>query len=488
MSELTEHLEMDAHKLKNAIKLQVPVEITSYTLPRNMELYMHEVLERFLDECHQEQLKEYLNFCLGEIITNGKKANTKRIYFKEQGLDINNREDYKKGMETFKIDTMGNLEYYLELQKKEGLYVKLSLKLDIDNVVVEIKNNSVLTVFEQERIQNKLDSVQQYHNMEEVFSKVLDTSEGAGLGIIIMILMLQKVGLSKDNFKIYSNDRETITRIVLPCNNEVYADLYELSQNFVAKQSSIPVYQSTLEEIEDVLKSEKIDRNAVLGCIRRNASLAYAAVQKSQEKNNFSLSLYSIVESLSNAELQVLYSKQNNIFRIVEPTAQLDDLFSHSQKVAVNCYNLAKNSQLLGYELCENEEYLFTLGLLSSFGLVMIETRTEEQNAIINAVKSQSAKDIFMSGFNSGFLNLQYAKNSGFPDIAAYELAGWNCRRLCPAQVGSVMNVLYLAEVMQYYSEGKLEFYQIDRDMLSLFKIGDETQLNFIINQIKSVY
>lgn len=487
MSELDENLELDAQKLKSAICLHVPIEVTSYTLPRNMELYMHQVLDRFLDECHQEQLKEYLDFCLGEIITNGKKANTKRVYFKDKGLDINNPEDYEKGMETFKEDTMCNLDYYLELQKKAGLYVKLSLKFDIDNIVVEIKNNSILTQFEEDRINNKLDSVQQYDNMEDVFAKVLDTSEGAGLGIIIMVLMLQKIGLSKNNFKIYSTDKETITKIVLPCNNQVFEVLYDVSQHFVTMEKQLPIYSSELDEIDSIVNSNVIDRNKVLNCIRKNPSFALMAAKKASDNDNFSLDLYKTIESLSDLELKEIYSKNSVYFRIVEHSPILDYYYNHSYKVAVYCYNLAKNRKALNISEEIDAEYLFGLGLLSNMGQIMVNAMTEEQITLLEKIKTDEARDFFLSGINSGFLSLQYAKNSGFPSASSYQLAGWNYARLCPPDSAMIMSVLYLAEIMQLYVEKKVEFYQIDREILKQHNINDEIQLNYVIEKVKSV-
>ena len=158
MSELDDRLEIDRAKIQSSVGLQIPIEITSYTLPRNTEVYIRSVMEMFLEECHQDHLKEYLNFCLSELLTNAKKANTKRVYFQEKGLDINNPEDYKKGMENFKMDTLTNIDHYLELQKKAGLYIKLSLRILADKIYIEIRNNVTLTVFEKERIQQKLDS------------------------------------------------------------------------------------------------------------------------------------------------------------------------------------------------------------------------------------------------------------------------------------------------------------------------------------------
>ena len=79
MDELEERLKIDREKIRVSVGLQLPIEMTSYTLPRNTEVYIRNIMEMFLEECHQDHLKEYLNFCLSELLTNSKKANTKRV-------------------------------------------------------------------------------------------------------------------------------------------------------------------------------------------------------------------------------------------------------------------------------------------------------------------------------------------------------------------------------------------------------------------------
>ena len=72
MNEIEERLEVDREKIKNAIRLQMPIEITSYTIPRNMEVYILSVLKIFLEECHQEHMQDALYFCIVELLTNAK--------------------------------------------------------------------------------------------------------------------------------------------------------------------------------------------------------------------------------------------------------------------------------------------------------------------------------------------------------------------------------------------------------------------------------
>ena len=66
--------EEDKEKIKSAVKFHNPMEITSYTLPKNMEVYIQEVLGEFLMECHQEHMIDYLKFCVDELLNNSKKA------------------------------------------------------------------------------------------------------------------------------------------------------------------------------------------------------------------------------------------------------------------------------------------------------------------------------------------------------------------------------------------------------------------------------
>ncbi|MBQ9239522.1 MAG: hypothetical protein IJ191_09480, partial [Treponema sp.] len=125
----TKRLTIEKSKIRMAIRSGVPLAITTYTLPHEMEVFMGSVLAEFLTELNQQHMIQYLSYCLNELITNAKKANTKRIYFMEKQLDIMNEDDYTTGMLTFKEDTLGNINHYLQLQRKHGLYIKLFLQM-----------------------------------------------------------------------------------------------------------------------------------------------------------------------------------------------------------------------------------------------------------------------------------------------------------------------------------------------------------------------
>ena len=493
MNEIEERLEVDREKIKNAIRLQMPIEITSYTIPRNMEVYILSVLKIFLEECHQEHMQDALAFCLGELLTNAKKANTKRVYFQEKGLDINNPKDYEEGMLNYKNETFDNINYYLEMQRKEGLYVKIVLQLKEDKIFIEIRNNSLLTKIEEERIQEKLGSVQQYNSMDEVLGTVLDQTEGAGLGIIIVILMLQKVGLSKENYQVFTEDTETVTRIILPGNEKIFAAVEIMSYELSYMIDQICVVRNHFDVVNALVASPQIDRKALKQIIREDTGLALLAQKYAMEKEKTAIGVKKCLSLISDEELKYIYSDSNPSIRIIDNSPLIENMNFHAQRTAYFTYNLFKNfiENNKAEEL--NADIMYSLGLFNSIGFIIIETQTEEQSQYMTELSQQydeswqKIMDVFNFGNTANYIKRIYAKKFGMPSYATYIVSCWNSRRgKLPEPLTFAVDILYMAEMMQYYDEKIADFYQIDKKILSKYGISDEKQFKTMITQMKT--
>lgn len=497
MTELDEYLEIDRKKIRNAIKLQLPIEILSYILPRNMEVYIQKVTDAFLEECHQEHLKEYINFCLSELLINAKKANTKRVYFHEKNLNIFDPKEYEEGMQSFKEETLENINYYLELQRKAGLYVKLAMRLTDDNVIIEIKNNSKLTPFENERIQDKIRLAHQYKSMEEVVTNVIDQQEGAGLGIIIIILMLKRIGLTKDNYQVFSNDEETITRILLPCNKTIFAGVEMISYEFISMQEKIPVIQSHAEKAMKIVSKAsdgkgKIDRDELIKIVARDLPLTLLTFKYSFQKDKTCLKIEDALSLLSDEELKFIYSESNPSCAYIDSTDEIESLLLHSERTAFFAYNLFKNNN--GLHKYIDADVMYTLGLFSALGFFLLETATEEQKKYINELAAQydnlmeKIVSMFTNGYASTFIKRVYTKRFGLADDISCLISSWNSIEKIQEENKFSAKVLYLAEMMQYYDEKSVDFYQIDKALLTDFKISDEKQFNYLIKLMKEAH
>lgn len=194
----------------------VPYEhILQSPKPENRD-FLKEIIYQYLKHIKLEKFYNLLCLCMEEIISNSVKANIKRAYFITNNLDINNHDDYVKGMKDFKENGISNMKDPALVSKINnlGLYVKITFKICDNCLYITARNNSVISKEEIDRINKKL-KLSENMSSEDIFMNSIDQTEGAGLGIIMIKKILSQISNSKDCFSIHATDSETITELVI---------------------------------------------------------------------------------------------------------------------------------------------------------------------------------------------------------------------------------------------------------------------------------
>lgn len=204
--------EEETNSIKEAVKNRKPVDFYCHILTPEQKTRFQTILSVFLNECNQSYLYNYLSYCLLELLDNASKANAKRIYFQENHLDINNENDYKSGMQAFKEKLSDN--HYINELETGMLQVHLQLSAN-DIISLTVSNNTKITNAEYKRIQEKIEKTREYNDMADAFGDI-DQTEGSGLGIITVVIMLKKLGLDTNNLKFQTTDEETVATIEVP--------------------------------------------------------------------------------------------------------------------------------------------------------------------------------------------------------------------------------------------------------------------------------
>ncbi|MCE9502087.1 MAG: hypothetical protein K8R21_16525, partial [Leptospira sp.] len=88
--------------IRGQIENDKEVVIILYTLTEYTEQKMQSVLRWVLQKYQKEELYNSMYSVLFEVVVNGTRANIKKLFFEEQGLDITNNQDYSEGMKLFK--------------------------------------------------------------------------------------------------------------------------------------------------------------------------------------------------------------------------------------------------------------------------------------------------------------------------------------------------------------------------------------------------
>ena len=487
-------VDIDTEKVKTAIRTGIPISITTYTLPHDMEMYMGEILSLFLTELNQTHMIQYLTYSLNELVVNAKKANTKRIYFKEKNLNIFDLNDYNEGMKTFKNDTLNNINYYLKLQKDVGLYVRLILQVKNNNIKIEVRNNSKITPFEKERIQQKLEQAQQYESIQDALTTVLDDSEGAGLGLVILILMLEKIGMTKENFQTITNDTETITRITLPLSEETQKEIDTISEEFSNAIQDLPQFPQNIEKLNKLLDSDDSKISDIANQISNDVALTGELLKT---VNSAAFSLQTPCSSISDAVKMIgtrgvknmLYSIGSlNIF--AAQTKKNEDLWKHSYQVAFYSYNLAKN-------FCKSDnsvvEDAFVCGLLHDMGKVIFETNCPEYIENVKKICKDkiTSLDLFekiISGVNHGEIGAKIAEKWNFPESIINVIRFHHSPENAPEATKILAAIIYIADLMVHYHNSDIQYCQIDKNILEKFNITCENQFQQIADKLKTVF
>ncbi|MCQ2612342.1 MAG: HDOD domain-containing protein [Treponemataceae bacterium] len=493
MSELASKV-VDSSKIRKAVQSHIPLSITTYTLPHEMSDYMAQVLTEFLKELNQEHMTEYLVYCLNELITNAKKANTKRVYFAAKHLDIHNKNDYEEGLKTFKADTLDNIRYYLSMQKDAGYYIKFIMQNSADKLKLEVRNNAELTVFEYKRIHDKVVRANEYTSMDQAFEEIIDDSEGAGLGLIIMILMLRKIGLTEDNYQVLCENGETICRLVLPFSKNTVQTYSDLAEQILPMIEEVPPFPENISTINAMLNNPDVKLSEIAAQISSDVSLT-ADLLKLVNSAAFSLQKQctSIAESVKLVGLRgirnLLYSV-GTISSLGGSEADAKVLWDHSAKVAFYAYNLSRNFFPFKREVIEDS---YVCGLLHDMGKIIFQTAHPNMLEHFQRIcREKSTDKLFFekisAGMNHSEIGARIAEKWSFPEVITSTIRYHHDPMEAPQKFRNTASVVYLADMLCRYQDGEVEFYQFDPMVLAAFSIRNEEHLKVLAAKLSKSY
>jgi putative nucleotidyltransferase with HDIG domain len=487
----TPELVVDEEKIKKAIKSGLPLTITTYTLPKEIEIYIEQVIDAFLKQMDQLKLKDYIVYCVQELVVNAKKANTKRVFFDEQGLDINDEKDYKKGMGEFKEETLNNIAHYLQLQKERGLYVKVVLQVKRNTIQIEIRNNVTATKTEQLRIQDKIARSRQYGSLEDALSQVLDDSEGAGLGLVILVLMLKKIGLDDNAFTIKTTDKHTIASISIPLDKAMIENISALSEKIVENINSLPQFPENILMVQKLINDPSSDMPVIARQISMDPALTAdllkivnsAQYMLSKKVDNISEAVKMIgIKGIKN----LLYSYGTQKI-LGDDTADKKKLWEHSYKTAFYAYNLVKNFKNDASLLDD----VYVGGILHDMGKIIfsnvhpdllekIKDFSTERNLPSSTFEDLSA------GMNHAELGALIAEKWNFPERLVSAIRFHHDPEAAPEDCKDLVDAVYLANMFCEYENENVNFDQFDISPLDNYGLHNKKQIDTLLERLSS--
>jgi putative nucleotidyltransferase with HDIG domain len=486
----SQELVVDEEKVKKAIQSGIPLTITTFTLPHELEIYIGQVLTVFLKQVDQEQLKDYITYIIQELAVNAKKANTKRVYFMEKGLNLENPDEYKQGMSNFKEETLGNISHYLQLQKENGLYIKLILQTKRNIILIEVRNNVAVTKTELIRIHDKLARSRQFDSLEDALSQVLDSSEGAGLGLVILVLMLKKMGLDEECFDILSSEKETIARIIIPLGKTKVENLAILSNTIVNSVNSLPQFPENILRIQQLIADPGSDMVSIARQISMDPAMTADMLKL---VNSAHYTVAKRVDSISEAVKMIGIKGIRNLLYSYGAQKILGDdtdnkrkLWNHSYRVAFYAYTLARNF----HKDRTIVEDIHVAGILHDMGkIIFSDVHPELLEKIRNFCTEKglpaSTFEELSAGMNHAEIGALVAEKWNFPESLVCAIRYHHDPTSAPVEFTALTETVYLANMFCEYENGAVDFDQLETAVLDAFNISKKEQLEALLNRFK---
>ncbi|MBN2040246.1 MAG: HDOD domain-containing protein [Spirochaetes bacterium] len=453
----------------------------------NIQFYYHsEVLLRSIDALFSKLLAKIdliylldsMVTILREIIANAIKANAKRYYFKKNNLDIDNDEAYIEGMKDFKMRVIGSDSIEKELEKTD-YKVTLKIKLEENDFIVIVENNSVLHPKELERINLRINKARGYKDFTDAYDDIYDETEGAGLGIVLTILLLKNTGIGNHNFSITGDNQVTQSKIIIPYEIRPVEITTQIKQQITKEIDGLPTFDSNILELLNLCKDPETPINIIVGKIMNDPALAADILKLSNSAGFFTSKR---VTNISEAIIIIGLSNLRDLLIITSTRRILENRYSKFSEIWKHCIKTAGYAREISLKFCKpkNVDMAFLGGLLHDIGkIVLLTTDTKFTSWISGLTKDRKIKtstvlEEVTLGISHSSIGELMANKWNFPDYLI-DTIKYHHSPLSADEIHSeIVFSVYLANILCGMETGKYHYSYIEETVLEKFQLSSE--------------
>jgi hypothetical protein len=220
-------------RIGTAIEDKDKISVKSSKINQRLEHYILKIISGILKKHGQDRFTDMVYTILKELAINAVKANQKRMFFEDNKLNISDENDYQEGIVKFKASFSDSMsEEYGRKCMERGIYCQINFYHNNTGMYVEVVNNTPVLRTEELRMREKMKKAMGYNDIAEFYMDNMDNTEGAGLGIALILILLKNDSIDPNLFRIITRPDKTVARIEIPFTPD-YVTLRERGQKQV---------------------------------------------------------------------------------------------------------------------------------------------------------------------------------------------------------------------------------------------------------------
>ncbi len=469
-----------------------PLRLSFKYVNEKVLMVLNSVLSKLLSKNDQIYLLNSVVTILREIIINALKANAKRTFFMKSNLNINDEHDYKKGMAKFKKKVVGDFDSIEADLKRSDLYVQICFEAAPDMIRISVSNNSPVLPVELDRINFRIDKALKYNDFSEAYSEIEDDTEGAGLGIVLTILLLKNMGIDPLSYRIENAGKITRTSLAIPSVLKPGEITTKVKQHILKEIEGIPTFPENIvhlqrlcrdpeSSIDTIVKKLKIDPALSTDVIKLSNSAGFAPGTRIED-----IKSAVVIIGLKNLEAILVASNARRILN--ERYSSFETIWDHCNKVAFYAYNIA-----ISYRQSAIIENVYMAGLLHDLGkIILLATDKKLVRRIADLVENRKITTTTMEeisiGISHSSIGALISKNWNFPPYLIEAIQHHHAPLNCSEKYRDVVYIIYLANMMVGIDDRKYNFYYIDESVLERYDLLDTGRFNELHQRLKIRY
>lgn len=431
------------------------------------------ILSQIFRKKNYQHLRTPLMFIFRELITNANKANMKRVFFKLNGLDINNPAEYEKGMQEFSEQVRndnGKITSYLERYK---VFVKVLFQEYADRqFTVYILNSGELLPREKERILEKI----KHFNDDADGADILDMTEGAGMGIMLSLKLMEQVGISSEALTLGVHKGMTVAKFSFD-----YTSIHAAPYNVIAEEilkivNTLPKYPDNIKNLLAKLLQPDIKVQDVAEEISKDPSLSSDLLKL---VNSAKFSLQRKIGSIKEAINFVGIKGLKNLLYSYGAMQAIDSRFGSVNQVWEHSYKTARVASLIAerFKLNKKDDESFTAGLLHDMGKIVLMSFDLNKAKSIDEVCRQRGIDLpvmeeLIMGLSHAKIGGEIAKYWDFPSSLISAITYHHEPIMAETDHELVYTVNLANYIASVKNKSELNAYLIEPDVRDFFKIN----------------
>ncbi len=459
---------------------------------RESDRGLSRILKAVLSEISQEKLHSYLEYAQNELCMNASKANSKRLYFQMQGLDINNEADYRKGMSSFKKDVFDHFEKYEAAHREQNTYVRIRYEIHEEKLEIKILNNSPMVYEEKLRIAERIKVARQFQSLAEVLAYGFDDTEGAGYGLIVILQMLRKVNLDEKSLTFQNVGDSGCTGMTIPLHHVSREQGNILAAEIVREVDQMPQFPENIQILQKELSNPACTFESVSETITSDPSLATeilrianSPVYRRGDKISDVSAAVSMIGMLGVKSILYNYGAKK-VFEKRYNKNMVKEVNSHSFHVALIASFLAKYRGLR--TLAED---IYISALIHDFGKIIVNALSADLEKKLTEICKEKHIPITLledlaEGYNHTIIGAELMKKWDFPEKFIQAILYHHTPLECSEENRALTYAVYLGNEIYYYDRKERDFHDLNYMVLQFFRLEKERDFDLFIEELKT--